>query len=475
MSKINRFVEISKVDDNDDGTIDVFGVASTEGIDAQGETVTKGCMIGALPDYFRHGGTGPLRAMHQPIAAGYVYKADVNDAGETEICAKVVDPVEVLKVKSGVYKGFSVGGKKLPGGYDPATKTISKMRLTEISLVDRPANPEAVITMFKGEDIDPTATVPADAAAAVEELAELLNKGTIDPAHLLDIAKGAPMLVDEKSIRAAWGKAKAGDDEKLKATIIAAWKKVIDKAGPPEPPAKTEKVDGADDIQKGMYSVGSFAEVLMRINCMASDAASEAQYEGDNSPVPAAMRAWLADGASIFMSYAKEEVDEMIAALPAPAADVEVISMSAKAGDVRKSLDGIGDDLTAFLDIAKAYMPAMDVARIVTADGFPAAVAAVVAQVDGGISKMTTERDDAIAKVAGLAARVAELEAQPAPSRAVLRVVVEKAVDIPTDHTAAPAIDEIEVRKLDGEIDHEATALAQIKKMHQSGGSRLSR
>lgn len=55
------------------------------------------------------------------------------------------------KVKEGVYKGFSIGGRVTQR--DPANrKLITGLELSEISLVDRPANPEAMIDLYKRED-----------------------------------------------------------------------------------------------------------------------------------------------------------------------------------------------------------------------------------------------------------------------------------------------------------------------------------
>jgi hypothetical protein len=67
------------------------------------------------------------------------------------LAAKIVDPVAWEKVVQGVYKGFSIGGRVV--SRDDALKhVITGVKLSEISLVDRPANPEAVFTMYKSDD-----------------------------------------------------------------------------------------------------------------------------------------------------------------------------------------------------------------------------------------------------------------------------------------------------------------------------------
>ena len=139
--------EITKVEAQDDGTIRVFGTASTGAVDDADETVSPDAMKAALPAYMRF---GALREMHGLTAAGATLSAEVGEDGATRIAAHVVDPVAVKKVQLGVYKGFSIGGRVL--SRDPADrKVITRLKLNEISLVDRPCNPEAVIDMWKAD------------------------------------------------------------------------------------------------------------------------------------------------------------------------------------------------------------------------------------------------------------------------------------------------------------------------------------
>ena len=137
--------EITKLEPQDDGTLKVIGIASSGAIDAADERVDPAAMKAALPDYMRF---GALREMHGMTAAGATLAADVDASGLTRVEAHVVDPVAVKKVKLGVYKGFSIGGRVTARDQgDP--KLITGLKLDEISLVDRPCNPEAVIQMWK--------------------------------------------------------------------------------------------------------------------------------------------------------------------------------------------------------------------------------------------------------------------------------------------------------------------------------------
>lgn len=185
------YAEISKVEDQDDGTIKVWGYASTAEKDSDGETVTADAMKAALPDYMKW---GAVREMHQPKAAGTAIEAEVQEDGRTWFGAHVIDSEAVRKVQKGVYKGFSVGGKVT--SRDELNKSVIKgISLVEISLVDRPANPSAMITLCKvaGDDQDEgddSGGAPGAAQEAIDALADLLNKGIISPDRLLELAKG---------------------------------------------------------------------------------------------------------------------------------------------------------------------------------------------------------------------------------------------------------------------------------------------
>jgi phage head maturation protease/regulator of replication initiation timing len=171
------YAEICKVDDEQRM---VYGYASTEALDVQGEIVTKQAMAAALQDYMRFAN---IREMHQPSAVGVAKSVEMDDKG-TFISAHVVDDNAWGKVKAGVYKGFSIGGKAI----EKVDNVINALRLTEISLVDRPANPEALITLWKAEAAASDAA-PSAEEAAVTHLAQMLDQGAISAQRLVALAK----------------------------------------------------------------------------------------------------------------------------------------------------------------------------------------------------------------------------------------------------------------------------------------------
>lgn len=145
--KMTFFVPLTKVDDEQRM---VWGYASTEAVDSDGDIVTREAMEGALDGYMKFAN---IREMHQLSAVGTADEANVDNKG-LWLGAKIVDDVAWKKVKTRVYKGFSIGGaatKRDPR--DP--KKITGLELIEISLVDRPANPEALIEVFKAATAAP--------------------------------------------------------------------------------------------------------------------------------------------------------------------------------------------------------------------------------------------------------------------------------------------------------------------------------
>lgn len=163
------FAELRKVEDVDDGSILVTGIASTESRDSSGETILASAIKKALPAYKRY---PAIREMHRSTsAAGRAVEISVDDDGVTHLTAHIVDADAVRKVKTKTYAGFSVGGRVLNRDKDDRT-IITEIELAEVSLVDRPAHPEAAITMWKIDAIGsdgPMAKI--EAALAVTDAA----------------------------------------------------------------------------------------------------------------------------------------------------------------------------------------------------------------------------------------------------------------------------------------------------------------
>ena len=152
---------IEKVEAQADGTVRVHGIATTEAIDNQGEIVRADAIRAAIPDYMKF---PAIREMHQLQAAGTALEVEVGTDNTTRLVAHVVDPIAVSKVKNQVYRGFSIGGRVTKR--DPSDpRTITGLVLNEISLVDRPANPEAIFDCWKASMAGPQGAMAAGSAA----------------------------------------------------------------------------------------------------------------------------------------------------------------------------------------------------------------------------------------------------------------------------------------------------------------------
>lgn len=144
MSTIKRAMQIKRLDDD---LRMVYGVAATEQEASDGLIVTMDALRDAWDDYMRFAN---VREMHQEIAAGTVqeYRFD-EDLRQVEIGVKVSDPTTWQKIKEGALKGFSIMGEIIA----QVGNIVNKLRLIEISLVDRPADEGALITLFRAAGV----------------------------------------------------------------------------------------------------------------------------------------------------------------------------------------------------------------------------------------------------------------------------------------------------------------------------------
>jgi hypothetical protein len=142
------YATIVKYDRNDDGTLMVYGKATDDSIDIDQQICDPTWLDTAMPEWFKSGGN--IREQHSAIAAG-VAKEYEKKADGHYITALVVDPISVKKVDTGVLKGFSIGIKspRVVRDTKAANGRIIDGHIVEISLVDRPANPNCQLVLAK--------------------------------------------------------------------------------------------------------------------------------------------------------------------------------------------------------------------------------------------------------------------------------------------------------------------------------------
>lgn len=201
---------------------------------------------------------GNLRAMHQPIAAGKFVSMDYDDdSKKVVVTAKVTDDAEWKNVVEGVYTGFSIGarvvGKKIRDAED------GSMRYTanpfEGSLVDNPCMYGATFTEIK-----------ADGAQIAKQFKGGLAKRT---------PKNAARLLSEA----------------MKALLAQSH---------------------SETVEKGLYTVSYFAQIVAGLVDLAQSTQWEAEYEGDDSTIPAKIRECAKQLGDLLVEYTREEVDEAI-------------------------------------------------------------------------------------------------------------------------------------------------------------------
>ena len=150
----SAFAEIIKQEKLDDGTLMVYGKATDDSVDIDQQICDAGWLGKAMPEWFKTGGN--IREQHSNIAAGVAKELDTKEDGHY-ISALVVDPVSVKKVETGVLKGFSIGirAPRIVRDNKAANGRIIDGQIVEISLVDRPANPNAKLMLAKSVDGEP--------------------------------------------------------------------------------------------------------------------------------------------------------------------------------------------------------------------------------------------------------------------------------------------------------------------------------
>jgi hypothetical protein len=199
------YFEILKSEKQVDGTIMVYGKATDDSLDIDQQICDATWLDRAMPQWFKTGGN--IREQHSNIAAGVAKEYELKADGHY-ILTHVVDPVSVKKVEAGVLRGFSIGIKspRVVRDEKAANGRIIDGQIVEISLVDRPANPNCQLVLAKSVDGEST-------LVQSEELYEFdtnIEKKKTDYSKIIPNRKGEPA------------------DKKLYAAVIAAAKRKFD-------------------------------------------------------------------------------------------------------------------------------------------------------------------------------------------------------------------------------------------------------
>ncbi|HID7727995.1 TPA: HK97 family phage prohead protease [Neisseria meningitidis] len=307
------YAEIAKMETQDDGTVKVWGYASSEAVDSDGEVIAAEAMKAAIPDYMKF---GAVREMHGSNAAGTAIEINVEDDGRTFFGAHIVDPVAVTKVKTGVYKGFSIGGSVT--ARDELNKSqITGLKLTEISLVDRPANPDAVFTCYKADK-------PKDEEEAADKDDEPADKADETPADDTEKADGDKKDDKEDDKK---DEAEKSASVELSKSEIAILKAVLAKAEKPKD----------EPVAKSMWQVKSLADVLASLKWLIEDAI----YDDVDAAVIAQIKESAGSLAESLKALTVSEADKLVDGLAAKADKSDDLAKAESADELAKAQDAL--------------------------------------------------------------------------------------------------------------------------------------
>lgn len=311
------YAEIAKMEAQDDGTVKVWGYASSEAVDSDGEVIAAEAMKAAIPDYMKF---GAVREMHGSNAAGTAIEINVEDDGRTFFGAHIVDPVAVTKVKTGVYKGFSIGGS-VTSRNELNKSQITGLKLTEISLVDRPANPDAVFTCFKADK-------PKDEEEEADKDDEPSDKSTEEEDENPKDGDKEPKAEDkDDKDDSKKDEAEKSASVNLSESEIAILKAVLAKAEKPKD----------EPVAKSMWQVKSLADVLASLKWLIEDAI----YDDVDAAVIAQIKESAGSLAESLKALTVSEADKLVDGLAAKADKSDDLAKAESADELAKAQDAL--------------------------------------------------------------------------------------------------------------------------------------
>jgi hypothetical protein len=305
------YFSIEKSDKQPDGTLMVYGKATDDSVDIDQQICDAAWLDRAMPAWFKSGGN--IREQHSSIAAG-VAKEYESKADGHYIMAHVVDPVSVKKVDAGVLRGFSIGIKspRVVRDQKAANGRIIDGQIVEVSLVDRPANPNCQLVLAKSVDGE-------SSLIQVEELTEDIIK---HPGH------------DQSSHGRGGGRAGAGAGAAGAAGGGGGGGGEGGSTSGKKPSKEQAAAKAADDLQSSVNKASSLA--VKHGDTRMKDRAYTATKNADDA-VQKVKKGDLA-GAKEHMDRASDSINEMPAlAEKAGLSSSLVRQFSAHAADARKA------------------------------------------------------------------------------------------------------------------------------------------
>jgi hypothetical protein len=200
----STYAAIIKQEKQADGTLLVYGKATDDSIDSDNQICDAAWLETAMPQWFKTGGN--IREQHSNIAAGVAKEYESKSDGHY-IQTLIVDPNSVKKVETGVLKGFSIGirSPRVVRDQKAANGRIIDGQIVEISLVDRPANPNAKLMLAKSVEGESTLVQVEEFESAIPTPAELFGaktEATNAPTQNEETMKADDLIATAKTLAA---------------------------------------------------------------------------------------------------------------------------------------------------------------------------------------------------------------------------------------------------------------------------------
>lgn len=269
--------DITKTErDPETGVLRVYGKATGPDLDLDEQICDPGWLKSAMPGWMEWGN---IREMHGPAAAGIGTVLDeVGD--DWMVGADIIDPTAALKCETKVYKGYSIGIKNARVVKDTKARggRIVGGEIVEVSLVDRPCNPTAKMSIAKGVGLAEDGLTIEDTAPAELEPVEAPEVGDVEPngdtvVEVIDAPEldASAAVVEVKSAEIAWHKSVSEDILRRVRRIVPA--ETLTKAAPSEDIATAQEAIGiiarliqseAEGLAAGMMCEASQISCLLR-------------------------------------------------------------------------------------------------------------------------------------------------------------------------------------------------------------------
>jgi hypothetical protein len=324
--KITIPFAITKVDEEQRR---VWGVATSDAIDSQGDILDYEASKAAVSDWMK---IGNIREMHDAKkSVGKAFDAQFDDVAKTITVGSYISKSDDgentwIKIKEQILTGYSVGGSvkdsivdKVAGadGVEKSVNRVTKWTMSELSLVDNPANPTAQIIMVKSVDGKGIDYIDSD---QVEKfLAEL------DVKIASRLGKAA-----DGSLATPWWMSQYQNEELKKAGVAQFNKSIDEKAKGTTMLTKAQK---AAQIKKDFYGVYTLTNAALDLqwflNCQVADG-----DEATATPVQAALTA-IKDAISSELND-----DEMLANYTIIEEGQKAMDLAKSTGNVREIVKG---------------------------------------------------------------------------------------------------------------------------------------